>query len=58
MQKMIKMLNSNQRGSVFVENALIIIGLALAVAPFMMALGSTLGDKIDEIKTEVEQVGN
>ncbi len=54
---MIKRLDSDQRASAFVETALIIIGVALAVAPFMMSLGSTLGDKIQEIKTEVEQVG-
>lgn len=39
------------------ETALIIIGVAMAVAPFMMQLGSALGVKITEIKGQVEQVG-
>ncbi len=39
------------------ETALIIIGVALAVAPFMMQLGSALGVKIIEIKGQVGQVG-
>ncbi|MCL6612754.1 MAG: hypothetical protein K6T66_14555 [Peptococcaceae bacterium] len=54
---MIKRLHSDQGGSAFVETALIIIGVALAAAPYMMQLGSALGAKISEIKGQVEQVG-
>lgn len=50
-------LHSNQNGSVFIETALLIIGVALAVAPFMMALGATLGGKVEDIKNQVGQVG-
>ena len=57
MLKFIRKLHSDQGGSVYIEMALLIIGVAMAVAPFMMSLGSTLGDKIQDIKTEVEQVG-
>lgn len=54
----IKKLHVDQGGSVFVETALLIIGVALAVAPFMMALGASIGDKVTEIKDQVEQVGS
>lgn len=57
MLELVKRLDSDQGGSAFVETALIIIGVALAVAPFMMQLGSALGAKISEIKGQVEQVG-
>lgn len=57
MGELIKKLHSNQGGSVYIETALLIIGVALAVAPFMMALGSSLGNKVQNIKTQVEQVG-
>jgi Flp pilus assembly pilin Flp len=57
MRKFIWRLHSNQGGSVYIEMALLIIGVAMAVAPFMMSLGSTLGGKVQDIKTEVEQVG-
>lgn len=50
-------IHSNQKGSVFIETALLIIGVAMAVAPFMFDLGQALGDKIDDIKDQVEQVG-
>ncbi|MCL5057140.1 MAG: hypothetical protein M1130_03915 [Actinobacteria bacterium] len=53
----IRKLHSNQGGSVYIEMALLIIGVAMAVAPFIMSLGSTLGGKVQDIKTEVEQVG-
>ena len=51
-------LHKDQDGSVFVETALLIIGVALAVAPFMMSLGTSLGQKVGDIQTQVEQVGN
>lgn len=57
MKKMILRLHRDENGSVFVEMALLIIGVVLVVATHMNGLGSSLGDKIDEIKTEVEQVG-
>lgn len=55
--KLLKRLDCDQGGSVFVEVALLIIGVALAVAPFMLDLGETLGSKVEEIRDEVEQVG-
>jgi len=57
MLKLLKNLHCDQGGSVFVETALLIIGVALAVAPFMMALGASLGNKVEDIKDQVEQVG-
>lgn len=57
MMNFIHKLHSNQGGSVYIEMALLIIGVAMAVAPFIMSLGSTLGGKVQDIKTEVEQVG-
>jgi len=57
MLKLLKKLHCDQKGSVFVETALLIIGVALAVAPFMMALGTSLGNKVEDIKDQVEQVG-
>jgi Flp pilus assembly pilin Flp len=53
----LKHLLFDESGSIFIEVALLIIGVALAVAPFMNGLGSALGCKIDEIKAQVEQVG-
>lgn len=57
MLKIIERLHADQGGSAFVETALLIIGVALAVAPFMFGLGQALGDKINDIKDQVEQVG-
>ncbi|MFZ5651626.1 MAG: hypothetical protein ACOY4I_12320 [Bacillota bacterium] len=57
MRRFIRKLHSNQGGSVYIEMALLIIGVAMAVAPYMLSLGSTLGGKVQDIKTEVEQVG-
>jgi len=57
MLRISKNLHNDQGGSVFVETALLIIGIAFAVAPFMMALGTALGDKVEDIKDQVEQVG-
>jgi len=57
MLKVFKKLHAAESGSVFVETALLIIGVAFAVAPFMMALGSSLGDKVEDIKDQVDQVG-
>ncbi len=57
MLKLLKSLNSDQGGSVYIETALLIVGVALAVAPFMMALGTTLGNKVQDMKNQVEQVG-
>jgi len=57
MPNVLRKMHNDQGGSVFVETALIIIGVALAVAPFMMALGTTLGGKVEDIKGQVEQVG-
>jgi len=51
-------LHRGQEGSVFVEMALLIIGVVFVVASHMNELGAALGDKIGDIKTEVEQVGN
>ena len=56
MLKVFKKLHAAESGSVFVETALLIIGVAFAVAPFMMALGSSLGDKVEDIKDQVDQV--
>ena len=55
--KLFLKLHENEGGSVFVETALLIIGVALAVAPFMMSLGTSLGEKVGDIQTQVEQVG-
>ena len=57
MRKFIRKLHYDQGGSVYIEMALLIIGVAMAVAPYMLSLGSTLGDKVQDIKIEVEQVG-
>lgn len=57
MLSLFKQLHREQAGSVFVETALLIIGIALAVAPFMFALGTEMARKLDDIKAEVEQVG-
>lgn len=57
MLKLFKKLHHDQGGSAFVETALLIIGIAFAVAPFMMALGTALGGKVEDIKDQVEQVG-
>lgn len=57
MWKSILKLHKEQGGSVYIETALLIIGIAMAVAPVMMDLGDTLSDKVTEIKSEVEQVG-
>ncbi|MFZ5632142.1 MAG: hypothetical protein ACOY40_04780 [Bacillota bacterium] len=57
MRQMFDKLHQDQGGSVFVETALLIIGIAFAVAPFMFALGAELGGKIEDIKGEIEQVG-
>jgi len=57
MLKVFKKLHAAESGSVFVETALLIIGVVFAVAPFMMALGSSLGDKVEDIKDQVDQVG-
>jgi len=51
-------LHRGQGGSVFVEMALLIIGVVFVVASHMNELGAALGSKIGDIKTEVEQVGN
>jgi|GEM_PF-1169732 len=56
-KKVLKTLHQDQGGSVYIETALLIIGIALAVAPVLMDLGKALGDKVAEIKNEVEQVG-
>jgi hypothetical protein len=50
-------LNKNQQGSVFIETAFLIIGIVFAVAPLIFSLGDTLGNKVQEIQAEVEQVG-
>ena len=57
MLNVLRRLHNDQGGSVFIEVALLIIGVSLAVAPFMTGLGSALGVKIGEIKAQVEQVG-
>jgi Flp pilus assembly pilin Flp len=57
MMRKLKSLHGGQDGSVFIEAALLIIGVALAVAPFMTGLGSVLSGKVDEIRAQVEQVG-
>jgi Flp pilus assembly pilin Flp len=51
-------LHRDQKGSVFVEMALLIIGVAFVVASHFNELGSSMGGKIDEIKSQVEQVGS
>ncbi|MCL5058569.1 MAG: hypothetical protein M1130_11405 [Actinobacteria bacterium] len=58
MKGLLASLHRDQGGSVFVEMALLIIGVVFVVASHMNQLGSSLGSKIDDIKTEVEQVGN
>ncbi|MCL6478987.1 MAG: hypothetical protein K6T65_11315 [Peptococcaceae bacterium] len=50
-------LHRDRKGSVFVEMALLIIGVAFVVAAHFSELGSAMGGKIDEIKSQVEQVG-
>lgn len=57
MLKLLGDLYREEGGSVFVEAALLIIGVAMAVAPYMMDLGQTLGNKTVEIKNQVDQVG-
>jgi hypothetical protein len=52
-----KGLNMDQQGSVFIETAFLIIGIVFAVAPLIFSLGETLGNKVQEIQAEVEQVG-
>ncbi|NTW06148.1 MAG: hypothetical protein HGA27_08550 [Peptococcaceae bacterium] len=52
-----KAFNQNQQGSVFIETAFLIIGIVFAVAPLIFSLGETLGNKVQEIQAEVEQVG-
>lgn len=58
MLKLLGRLNREQSGSVFVESALLIIGVALAVAPVIMQLGDSLGDKVGEIRSQVDRVGS
>lgn len=58
MPEALKKLNSDQQGSVFVETALLIIGLVFVVASHLSSLGSAIGGKVDDIKTQVEQVGS
>lgn len=58
MKGLLASLHRDQGGSVFVEMALLIIGVVFVVASHMNELGAALGDKIGDIKTEVEQVGN
>ncbi|MCL4441583.1 MAG: Flp family type IVb pilin [Firmicutes bacterium] len=57
MYNLLLRLLKDQGGSIYIESALLIIGIAMAVAPFMMSLGATLGGKVEAIKDQVEQVG-
>lgn len=57
MFKLHQQIHYDEQGSVFIETALLIIGIAFAVAPFMFSLGDTLGGKVQNIQYEVEQVG-
>jgi len=57
MLRYLKNIHRDQGGNVFVETALLILGISLAVAPYMVSLGSTLGGKVDDIRGQVEQVG-
>ncbi|MFZ5648131.1 MAG: hypothetical protein ACOY30_10995 [Bacillota bacterium] len=58
MLSIIKKMHRNQRASLYIEMALLIIGVGLAVASQMTTLGSTMGTKITDIKGQVELVGN
>ncbi len=57
MLKLFKKIHQDQQGSVFIETALLILGVAFAVAPFMFSLGESLGSKVQDIQSEVDQVG-
>ena len=57
MKNILGKLHKDQGGSIFVEMALLIIGVVFVVASQMNLLGSALGEKIGDIKTQVEQVG-
>ncbi|MHB8157419.1 MAG: hypothetical protein ACYDEQ_08520 [Desulfocucumaceae bacterium] len=58
MKNILKKLHKDQGGSIFVEMALLIIGVVFVVASQMNLLGSALGEKIGDIKAQVEQVGD
>lgn len=57
LSKGLAIFHKNERGNAFVEVALIIIFLALSVAPYLTTLGTTTGGKVQDMTNKVSQVG-
>lgn len=54
---MFRKIMSDERGSAFLDNALLIILLTFGVAGFIVSLASAMGAKFSSITDRVNQIG-